>query len=766
MHVMKKVRLILQVLAFVVCCHACWANPIGMWKRDTDHGKPISLQGVAVTAVFPGSIYVEEKDRSSGIRVDTTESFEVGDVLDIEAAIEIDTNLERFIDCRFQPPQLTGEKYSIKPLGMSNMAFVGGDSGNFEKGIPGDDNLNTVGLLARVWGRVIDFDYSSNPKWLTITDAGGSHIKIVAPNGTKLDADWSFVSATGICSIEKVGDQMTRVLKIRQADDVTNHKSWVAQRLASMTLDEKIGQLFQVRFDGDTFTTAMRQTITNQHIGGVIYFQYNGNLDNPARTAKFSNDMQAAAMRADGSGIPLLISMDQEGGRVIRITGGVEGPGNMGIGASRSPQAAYTMGSLFGKEIRALGGNMNLAPDLDVNNNPANPVIGVRSFGERPELASAMGQAYVAGLHSADIIATGKHFPGHGDTNVDSHSGLPVISNYDFAAFDAMHGRPFREAVENGMDCVMSAHIVVSCIDSARPATLSPLVMQGYLRENIDFDGVVMTDSMGMAGITAGYSTGQAAVMAIQAGVDLLSLSPNLTTAIAAVKAAAISGEIPMSRIDEAVTRILKLKRKYGLFVNPYVDVAAASQIVGCAEHTAAEYDVARAAVTMARNKNNVLPLSLEASQKVLLVTVQSSGETSSNAASSFASFIVPKHANTTSMSVVENPTTSQRNTIRNAAISADVIIVGTSRANVYSGQLAMINSLCALGKPVICVGMREPYELASLTEPDAYLAIYNYRNCGFAAAADVIFGDYNPTAKLPVNIPGSSYNYDWGLSY
>lgn len=766
MHVMKLFRVILQISMFLACCHACSAVSLGEWKRDMDYGKPVLLQQVVVTAVFPGCIYVQEADRSSGIRVDTTGSFEVGDVVDIEAPIEIDTNKERYIDCRFQTPQATGQKRAIQPLGMANRAFVGGDSGNFQKGIPGDDNLNTVGLLTRVWGKVSDFDYSSKPKWLTLTDGSGSKIKVVAPNGTALDADWTFMSATGVCSMETKGDQTIKVLKIRDKNDMTGYKSWVAAKLATMTLDEKIGQLFQVRFDGDTFTSAMQQTITGKHIGGIIYFQYNGNLDDPTRTAKFTNDLQAAAMRPDGSGIPLLLSLDQEGGRVIRITGGVEGPGNMGIGASRSTEAAFSMGSLFGREIRALGANMDLAPDLDVNNNSANPVIGVRSFAEQPDLVSTMGQAYVAGLHSANIIATGKHFPGHGDTNVDSHSGLPIIAGYDFTTFDAVHGRPFREALANGMDCIMSAHIVVNCIDSARPATLSPLVMQGYLRENIGFNGVVMTDSMGMAGITAGYSAGKAAVMAINAGVDLLSLSPDLNAAVAAVKAAALSGEIPMSRIDESVTRILKLKRKYGLFENPYVDVSAAADIIGCAAHRAEEYDVARASVTLARNKDNILPLNLDAGKKVLLVTVQSSGETTTDAAARFAGFITAKHANTASMSVVDNPNTTQRNTIRNAALSYDVVIIGTSRAHALSGQSALVSSISAAGKPVICVGMREPYELSALSTADAYLAIYNYRDCGFAAAADVIFGDYNPSAKLPVGIPGTSYNFGWGLSY
>jgi beta-N-acetylhexosaminidase len=767
MHIVKpchRLHVLLRIIVLLACCPACLAGTIGEAKRDIPDGNPVSLQGVAVTAVFPGSIYVEEANRSAGIRIDTAETYAEGDVVNVEAPIETDRNNERYIDARYQYPLPTGDKLTIKPLGVTSRAFVGGNAGLFQKGIPGDPNLNTVGLLVTIWGPVSTFDYGANPSWFKIGDAHSPEIKVIAPGSAKLDTDWANVSLTGICSVERVNGQMIRVLKVRRASDIACHQSWVANRLSTMTLDEKIGQLFQVRFDGDTITSAMRQTIADQHIGGVIYFQYNGNLDDPVRSAQFSNDLQTAAVGSDGTGIPLLISMDQEGGRVTRITGGAEGPGNMGIGSSRSTDIAHSIGSVFGSEIKAVGANMDLAPDLDVNDNPANPVIGVRSFGEQPGLVSSLGQAYVQGLHSSNVIATGKHFPGHGDTNVDSHSGLPVVT-YDFTTLDTIHGRPFREAIANGLDCIMSAHIVVTCLDPVHPATLSPQVMEGYLRGNLGFDGVVMTDSMGMAGITAGYTVSQASVMAIQAGVDLLSLSPDLNIAISAVKAAVLSGDIPQSRLDQAVTRILRLKHKYGLFANPFVDPPAAAAIVGSADHKATELTAARAAVTLVQNTRSLLPLSLTSDQKVLLVTVQSSAETTTDAASRFASYITGKHANTQSIAIVENPSSSTITTVKNAAKLVDVVIVGTSRSDLYSGQTSLVNTLCAIPKPVICVGLREPYELASFAGVNAYLAAYNYRNCGFQAAADVIFGDYNPSGLLPVTIPGL-YDFGRGLSY
>lgn len=758
-----KLHTLLQITALLAVCGACFAGNIGEAKRDIPDGYPVSFQQVCVTAVFPGSVYVEQSNRCAGIRVDTDETLAENDVVDVEGVIETDLYTdERYVDAYPDWPKATESKLTLRPLGLTSRAFAGGDAG-FQKGIPGDGNLNTIGLLVTTWGPVSALDYSANPGWLKIGESSGSEIKIVAPSGVKFDADWAYVTATGICSVEKVNGQMTRVLKVRRASDIICHKSWVADRLNTMTLDEKIGQLFQVRVSGSVFGDAIRQIIENQHIGGVVYFQA-GNLDNPVEAAQLSNDLQTCAIGPDGTDIPLLISMDQEGGRVTRITGGAEFPGNMGLGAARSADMAWLTGSVFGSEIKAVGANMDLAPVFDVNNNPANPVIGVRSFGEQPSLASDMGQAYVEGLHSAGIIATGKHFPGHGDTAVDSHSGLPIVT-YDFTTLDTVHGKPFRDAVANGLDCIMTAHIVVTCLDPDHPATLSPAVLSGYLRGNIGFDGVCMTDSMGMAGVTSGYTIAQATVLAIQAGNDLLSLPPDLNTAISALQTAVANGDITESRIDQSVTRILKLKHKYGLFANPFVDPNAASGIVGSAAHWASELSAARAAVTLVQNTGSVLPLSLASGQKILLVTVQSSAETTTVAATRFASYITAKHSNVQSMAIGENPTSSQRTTVKNAAATADVVIVGTSRSLLYSGQTTLVKDLKALGKTVICVGLREPYELASFPEVDAYLAAYNYRNCGFAAAADVIFGDVNPSGLLPVTIPGL-YAFGHGLSY
>ncbi len=726
-------------------------------------GSAVSLGRMSVTAAFPGRIYAEKADRSQGIRIDTAGQYAVGDAIIVSGTLQTDPlTQERHVGPAPGYPVALGQTEIVRPIGLLNKT-VGGGASALHPGIPGDQNPCTAGLLVTIWGPVTEFGPDND--WFTVSDSTGPEIRVILPDGVSADRDWAFVTATGVCSAELVEGAIARVLRVRSRSDIVGRVSRAETRLASMTLDQKIGQLFQIRLDGPTLDQSERDTILGKHVGGIVYFQYNGNLDDPVLAATMSNDLQACVLGAGGSGIPLFISMDQEGGRVTRITGGADFPGNMGIGASRSTDMAYLAASTMGREIKAVGANMDLAPTLDVNNNPANPVIGVRSFGESPSLASQMGIAYVNGLHSAGIIATGKHFPGHGDTAVDSHSGLPIVT-YDYQTLDTIHGEPFRQAIRNGLDAIMSAHIVVTCLDPNRPATLSPLVMQGYLRGTLGFDGLVMTDSMGMAGITSGYGVAESAVMAIQAGCDLLSLSPDLNAAWSAVKAAAQNGTIPMSRINEAVTRSLRLKYRYGLFDNPYVDAQAADEIVGHADHWAAELSVARAATTLVQNTAGILPLNLTPSQKVLLVTVEGS-ETTTDASSRFASCITQKHSNVQSLALAVNPTSSQRNTVKTAAASAYVTIIGTSRAQISgnAGQATLVNELKAQGRRVIVVGLREPYELASFPTANAYIAAYNYRNCGFQAAADVLFGDWDPSGLLPVTIPGL-YSYGYGLSY
>lgn len=756
-----------MAIVLLAACSICFADPMTIReaKSTLTDGTPVAFDGLSVTATFSGSVYVETTDRSQGIRVDTGKTFDEGDIVNVSGAIRTDTTTgERYVAAATGYPQGTGDRLVLRPVALIAQMVMGGDSG-LQKGILGDPHMNNIGMLLTIVGPVSAFDDPKNPVgWFKIGDSRSPEVKVVVPNGVTLDKGMEFAIVTGICSAEKVGNSMVRVVKVRKQSDIVASPSWAQARVQSMTLDQKIGQLFTIQVSGDTLTSAMAQTIQTYHLGGIIYLQVNGNLDDPTRSARFSNDLQSCAMANDG--IPLLLSMDQEGGRVTRITGGADFPGNMALGSSRNTSLALTAGSVFGSEIKAVGANMDLAPVVDVNDNPQNPVIGVRSFGEQPDLVSQMGIAYLNGLHSSNTIATGKHFPGHGDTATDSHTGLPIV-NYDLNTLNTIHAEPFRQVINNGIDCIMTAHILVTCLDPNRPATLSPLVIDGYLRDELGFNGVCMTDSLGMGALRTYWTDAQIPVMAIQAGVDILLSPPDLGLAVNAVKSAVLSGEIPMSRIDQAVTRILSLKHRYGLFNNPYADPNAAAGIVGCPAHKASELSVARAGVTLVQNTGGILPLHLTSTQKVLVVTVQSSSETTADAATKFASYITQKHSNVQSLSLVVNPTSSQRTTVKNAAASAYLTIIGTSRAQLSSnaGQASLVKELRAAGRKVIVVGLREPYELASFPEANAYVAAYNYRDCGFQAAADVIFGDVNPSGLLPVTIPGL-YPYGYGLHY
>lgn len=765
-HYRRLSALLWAIFLFAICSASFADVPMTMReaKGTLSNGSDVSFDGVSVTATFAGGIYVENSDRSQGIRVDTGKSFAESDVVNVSGTIETDPLTdERYVAASTQYPQATGNILVLKPLGLVGQAFTGGDSG-FQQGIADDQHLNNIGLLVTVWGPVSAIEDSLTPTWFKVGNTGEPEIKVVVPSGTRIDKNWQYVMVTGISSVEKVNGSMIRVLKARGLSDVACRVSRADTRIKTMTLDEKVGQLFTIQFSGDTFTTAIAQTIQTYHLGGVIYLQVNGNLNDPMRSAQFSNDLQACAIA--NYGIPLLISMDQEGGRVTRITGGADFPGNMALGASRNTNLALSAGSVFGSELKAIGGNMDLAPVLDVNNNPLNPVIGVRSFGEQPGLVSQMGISYIQGLHSTGVIAMGKHFPGHGDTATDSHTGLPIVT-YDLNTLNTIHAEPFRQAINNGVDCIMTAHILLTCLDPNRPATLSPLVVDGYLRDELGFDGVCMTDSLGMGALRNGYTDTQIAVMAIQAGVDILLSPADLGVAYNAVKSAVQSGAISQARLDQAVTRILSLKYRYGVMDDPYVDPNQADSIVGSPEHKTAELSAARAGITLVQNTNSLLPLHLTSGQKILLVTVQSSTETVADAAAKFSAAILQKHSNVQSLALAVNPTSSQRTTVKTAAASAYVTIIGTSRSQLSSnvGQATLVKELRALGRTVIVVGLREPYELASFPETNAYVAAYNYRDCGFQAAADVIFGTVNPSGLLPVTIPGL-YSYGRGLSY
>ena len=333
----------------------------------------------------------------------------------------------------------------------------------------------------------------------------------------------------------------------------------IIEKINSMTLDEKIGQMFIMGMDGyyvDDFTNAM---IEDYHIGGIILF--GRNIRDSNQLLELTNSLNEVNNK-----IPLFISIDEEGGRVSRMPKEVLNiPSCREIGKKNDAMYAFEVGSTIGMKIKSLGLNMNFAPVLDIDSNPQNPVIGDRSFGGDDEIVSKMGMEVMKGLRSENIISVVKHFPGHGDTSVDSHIGLPRIDK-DLESVLQFEIIPFKKAIENHVDGIMIAHILFSRIDPDNPASLSKIIITDLLREELDYNGVVITDDMTMGAILENYAIVDASVQAIMAGADIILLShgnENKVNAIKGIKEAVVNNKISMERVDESVYRILKLKEKY-----------------------------------------------------------------------------------------------------------------------------------------------------------------------------------------------------------
>jgi beta-N-acetylhexosaminidase len=357
----------------------------------------------------------------------------------------------------------------------------------------------------------------------------------------------------------------------------------VREILEGLTVEEKIGQMLMFGFEGTRLDENLEQMLGEWRVGGLVL--RDGNLDTPNQIRELSTSLQKLA---SASGLPagLLLAVDQEGGAVTRLRWPfTQFPAPAVLGAIGDPALTRAMGETMAEEMMAVGINVDLAPVLDVNDNPLNPVIGPRSFGDDAEVVAVMGTAFLDGLHDGKVIATGKHFPGHGSTSTDSHIALPVVTK----SADEIRSTelvPFEAAVEAGVDIIMTAHVAYPALDdsTSTPATLSEPILTEILRQELGFAGVILTDEISMAAITGSYSPGEAAVMAIAAGADMiLSKGPSSTQAEIrqALLDAVRSGRISEQRLDESVARILQLKTRYHVGEEPQLDL----DVVGCEEH-------------------------------------------------------------------------------------------------------------------------------------------------------------------------------------
>ncbi|MFI0824147.1 glycoside hydrolase family 3 protein [Streptomyces roseolus] len=552
-----------------------------------------------------------------------------------------------------------------------------------------------------------------------------------------------------------------------------------------MSLEEKVGQLFVSRVYGHSATApdqadvdanlrelgvrTAAELVRRYHLGGVIYFAWAHNTRSPHQIAELSNGIQAA------SRLPVLISTDQEHGIVCRVgEPATLLPGAMALGAGGSPADTRKAARIAGAELAALGIRQNYAPVADVNVNPANPVIGVRSLGSDPRAVSALVTAQIRGYQGAGVAATAKHFPGHGDTAVDSHYGLPVIT-HTRAQWAELDAPPFRAAIAAGIDAIMTAHLVVPALDpSEDPATLSYPILTGVLREQLGYDGVVVTDALDMQGVRTKYGDDRVPVLALKAGVDQLLNPPKLDLAWNAVLGAVRNGELTEERLDESVLRILRLKARRGLFTEPATTPAEVDATVGTARHLAEADRIAERTTTLLVNEDGFLPLSPATHGRVLVVGADpaSPSGTTGPPTATLAGALRELGFTATALSTGITPTAARIEEAVAAAAGQDVIVVGTYNVTAASPQRTLVERLVATGVPVVTVAIRNPYDVARLSGQRATLAAYSWTDVELRAAVRVLAGRAEPRGRLPVPVRSAEdpavtlYPVGFGLSY
>lgn len=597
----------------------------------------------------------------------------------------------------------------------------------------------------------------------------------------------------------------------------------IEDKIANMTLDEKIGQMLMLEFrywedeNGELkevteLNEDIKNAIIKYKVGGVILFAEN--VHDTEQTTKLTHNIQKAAIE---NGLdPLLISIDQEGGIVVRLGTGTSLPGNMALGATRDKKLAYEYGKIIADEIKALGINVNLAPVMDTNNNPNNPVIGLRSISSDPKLVGELGSEVVKGIQDQGVSAAIKHFPGHGDTETDSHLGLPVVDK-TYEEVEKLELVPFKKAAEEGVDMIMTAHIsypklekdtAISKKDGSVvgiPATLSDDIITGIIREKMNYGGIVITDAMKMQAIAEHFGEEDAVVMAIKAGVDI-PLMPallqknadleKLDNIVGRIKNELDLGNITEKQIDNSVYRILDLKYRRGILdldqYNKSLEekIDNALKVVGNREHFDKQREITDRAITVTKNINDTLPLYPKAGDKVLIYTpyeneipgfkygfekLQAEGVINKEVVLDVFTFENHK----------ENPNEAE-DLIKQYAKDYDYII-GVSEIG-RAGQLSKDEWLAQIpdmltsyakenNKKSTIISIGKPYDLDRYKNSDAHVLAYGSKGMdptekgkdpvktfgpNIPFSLDIIFGKVASTGKLPVDVPGLTDNYEY----
>lgn len=541
---------------------------------------------------------------------------------------------------------------------------------------------------------------------------------------------------------------------------------WVANTMKEMTIEEKVGQLIACRYTGrfvnmdNEYVRDLKTLIVEQKIGGLIIFQ--GDV---YESAHLNNSLQEKAE------IPLLIASDLERGLGNQIDGATLFPPVMSLGAADSEELAYRMGKITALEARAIGIHMTYAPVVDVNINPDNPIINVRSFGEDPEQVGRLAVPFIKGCQENGLIATAKHFPGHGDTAEDSHTILPTVKA-DRQRLDRVEIYPFKIAVESGVQAIMAAHLSLPALDPTPnvPSSLSKPILTDLLRRELGFEGLIVTDAMGMGGVTTLYEPEEAALRAVKAGIDMILLPPKPKEVIDALVQAVREAEISEERIDLSVKRILEAKARLGLYKEKFVDLELLDVRIAPRSHLKQAEVTFEKSMTLVKNEGDVVPLSKE-NQNICVLSL------SSDPGGYFAGRTFVREMKKRNPEVFEfyaEATTGQDylDEAFKKASHADVLVIALfSRLRADKGSVGLvmnhvhlIREVGKLPKSVVVVSFGSPYFLRHFPEVDAYMCAYRYADEAMRAAAKALFGEIDIQGKLPVSIP-DNYPIGHGLT-
>ncbi|WP_405170099.1 beta-N-acetylhexosaminidase [Paenibacillus sp. FSL H8-0280] len=547
--------------------------------------------------------------------------------------------------------------------------------------------------------------------------------------------------------------------------------------LNDLTLEQKVGQLLMCGFHGQHADEQITRLIRDYHIGGVIYFRRN--VESIDQLTRLSAELQD--MAAEAGALPLMISVDQEGGMVARIDkeGMTQVPGNMALGATGNPEYTLECAQILGRELKNIGIDMNLAPVVDVNNNPLNPVIGVRSYGEHAESVAAHGVAAITGYQSQGIAATAKHFPGHGDTAVDSHLGIVTVP-HDRNRLEQMELLPFRRAIEAGVDAIMTAHVMFPSIEPEPiPATLSHKVLTGLLREEMGFEGIIITDCLEMHAISKPYGVAEAAIRAVEAGADLILVSHTLQDQVAALEAiveAVRTGRVSEEVIHQALERIMTWKRKRCGQQNDYLVSLKASETFEGADvepvknnesiestepsdpselNESTLFKIASSSITIVHN-DGLLPLDREKDVYVIWPEVVQRTEVDEpwSHTESLGMALSQLRGTVREHKITTQPTYDEADRILADVSESEQVIVCTytSAGHLPKGQQYLVEKL-SKNHSLIVIALRNPYDLLEISRPGSYVCTYENTPAVVRVLSHVLTGGLQPTGSLPVRL-------------